>query len=69
MVIPLQKLSEKFPGLHVYTGIIDPKVNEKGLRGLSGCWVCLVRWVVRFSGWLVAFWGVLFFVDWLLFLA
>lgn len=26
----LQKLSEKFPGLHVYTGIIDPIVNEKG---------------------------------------
>ncbi|GMY14477.1 uracil phosphoribosyltransferase isoform X2 [Fagus crenata] len=26
----LQKLSEKFPGLHVYTGIIDPTVNEKG---------------------------------------
>ncbi|CAN1275495.1 Uracil phosphoribosyltransferase, partial [Linum perenne] len=26
----LQKLSEKFPGLHVYTGIIDPDVNEKG---------------------------------------
>ncbi|XP_039016174.1 uracil phosphoribosyltransferase-like isoform X2 [Hibiscus syriacus] len=23
-------LSEKFPGLHVYTGIIDPTVNEKG---------------------------------------
>ncbi|KAG5068824.1 hypothetical protein JHK85_001201 [Glycine max] len=27
----LQKLSEQFPGLHVYTGIIDPEVNEKGL--------------------------------------
>ncbi|KAE9588747.1 putative uracil phosphoribosyltransferase [Lupinus albus] len=26
----LQKLSEQFPGLHVYTGIIDPIVNEKG---------------------------------------
>ncbi|XP_072968118.1 uracil phosphoribosyltransferase-like [Typha angustifolia] len=26
----LQKLSEKFPGLHVYTGMIDPDVNEKG---------------------------------------
>ncbi|XP_019430806.1 PREDICTED: uracil phosphoribosyltransferase isoform X1 [Lupinus angustifolius] len=26
----LQKLSEQFPGLHVYTGIIDPVVNEKG---------------------------------------
>ncbi|XP_038880874.1 uracil phosphoribosyltransferase isoform X2 [Benincasa hispida] len=26
----LQKLSEKFPGLHVYTGIIDQTVNEKG---------------------------------------
>ncbi|KAL8152727.1 hypothetical protein V2J09_010487 [Rumex salicifolius] len=26
----LQKLSEKFPGLHVYTGTIDPTVNEKG---------------------------------------
>ncbi|XP_022950006.1 uracil phosphoribosyltransferase [Cucurbita moschata] len=26
----LKKLSEKFPGLHVYTGIIDPTVNEKG---------------------------------------
>lgn len=26
----LQKLSEKFPGLHVYSGIIDPTVNEKG---------------------------------------
>ncbi|KAJ7961369.1 Uracil phosphoribosyltransferase [Quillaja saponaria] len=26
----LQKLSEQFPGLHVYTGIIDPTVNEKG---------------------------------------
>ncbi|XP_068643865.1 uracil phosphoribosyltransferase [Aristolochia californica] len=26
----LQKLNEKFPGLHVYTGIIDPTVNEKG---------------------------------------
>ncbi|RZC93581.1 hypothetical protein C5167_007620 [Papaver somniferum] len=27
----LQKLSENFPGLHVYTGTIDPTVNEKGL--------------------------------------
>ncbi|KAL2527546.1 Uracil phosphoribosyltransferase [Abeliophyllum distichum] len=27
----LQKLSEKFPGLHVYAGIIDPTVNDKGL--------------------------------------
>ncbi|KAK8685437.1 hypothetical protein V6N13_041438 [Hibiscus sabdariffa] len=27
----LQKLSEEFPGLRVYTGIIDPAVNEKGL--------------------------------------
>lgn len=26
----LQKLSESFPGLHVYTGIIDPTVNDKG---------------------------------------
>ncbi|XP_022151469.1 uracil phosphoribosyltransferase [Momordica charantia] len=26
----LQKLSEKFPGLQVYTGIIDPTVNDKG---------------------------------------
>lgn len=26
----LQKLSEQFPGLHVYTGIIDPTVNDKG---------------------------------------
>ncbi|KAF9591306.1 hypothetical protein IFM89_003618 [Coptis chinensis] len=26
----LQKLSEKFPGLQVYTGTIDPTVNEKG---------------------------------------
>ncbi|XP_010528544.1 PREDICTED: uracil phosphoribosyltransferase [Tarenaya hassleriana] len=26
----LKKLNEKFPGLHVYTGIIDPEVNEKG---------------------------------------
>ncbi|RLM99880.1 uracil phosphoribosyltransferase-like [Panicum miliaceum] len=26
----LQKLNNKFPGLHVYTGIIDPEVNEKG---------------------------------------
>ncbi|KAF3449073.1 hypothetical protein FNV43_RR09797 [Rhamnella rubrinervis] len=26
----LQKLSENFPGLHVYTGIIDPTVNDKG---------------------------------------
>ncbi|KAI3946329.1 hypothetical protein MKW98_010453 [Papaver atlanticum] len=28
----LQKLSENFPGLHVYTGTIDPTVNEKGGR-------------------------------------
>lgn len=26
----LQKLSEKFPGLQIYAGIIDPTVNEKG---------------------------------------
>ncbi|KAG9157872.1 hypothetical protein Leryth_000047 [Lithospermum erythrorhizon] len=26
----LEKLSDKFPGLHVYSGIIDPTVNEKG---------------------------------------
>ncbi|PON90800.1 Phosphoribosyltransferase-like [Trema orientale] len=26
----LQKLSENFPGLQVYTGIIDPTVNDKG---------------------------------------
>ncbi|XP_051132056.1 uracil phosphoribosyltransferase isoform X2 [Andrographis paniculata] len=26
----LQKLSEKFPGLHVYSGIIDPTVDERG---------------------------------------
>lgn len=26
----LKKLSEKFPGLHVYTGIIDATVNDKG---------------------------------------
>ncbi|KAK4478529.1 hypothetical protein RD792_014010 [Penstemon davidsonii] len=26
----LQKLSEKFPGLHVYAGILDPTVNDKG---------------------------------------
>ncbi|XP_027066309.1 uracil phosphoribosyltransferase isoform X1 [Coffea arabica] len=26
----LQKLSEKFPGLHVYAGNIDPTVNDKG---------------------------------------
>ncbi|WJX43131.1 uracil phosphoribosyltransferase [Trifolium repens] len=26
----LEKLSEQFPGLHVYTGIIDPTVNDKG---------------------------------------
>lgn len=26
----LQKLSENFPGLHVYSGIIDPTVNDKG---------------------------------------
>ncbi|KAI4354566.1 hypothetical protein L6164_003417 [Bauhinia variegata] len=26
----LQKLSEQFPGLHVYAGIIDPTVNDKG---------------------------------------
>ncbi|KAK2972295.1 hypothetical protein RJ640_014353, partial [Escallonia rubra] len=33
----LQKLSDKFPGLHVYAGIIDPTVNEKGfiLPGLG----------------------------------
>ncbi|KAL1545547.1 uracil phosphoribosyltransferase [Salvia divinorum] len=26
----LQKLGKKFPGLHVYAGILDPTVNEKG---------------------------------------
>ncbi|PKU69421.1 uracil phosphoribosyltransferase isoform X1 [Dendrobium catenatum] len=26
----LQKLSTKFPGIHVYTGMIDPVVNEHG---------------------------------------
>ncbi|WOL04679.1 uracil phosphoribosyltransferase-like [Canna indica] len=26
----LQKLSNKFPGIHVYAGMIDPVVNEKG---------------------------------------
>ncbi|XP_065854426.1 uracil phosphoribosyltransferase isoform X2 [Euphorbia lathyris] len=26
----LQKLSDKFPGIHVYTGIIDPTVDERG---------------------------------------
>ncbi|PKI43435.1 hypothetical protein CRG98_036192 [Punica granatum] len=26
----LQKLSENFPGLHVYTGTIDPTLNDKG---------------------------------------
>ncbi|XP_027174872.1 uracil phosphoribosyltransferase [Coffea eugenioides] len=26
----LQKLSEKFPGLHVYAGNIDPALNDKG---------------------------------------
>lgn len=26
----LQKLSEKFPGLHIYTGAIDEVLNEKG---------------------------------------
>ncbi|THU49116.1 hypothetical protein C4D60_Mb06t06150 [Musa balbisiana] len=26
----LRKLSQKFPGLHVYTGIVDPILNEKG---------------------------------------
>ncbi|THG13905.1 hypothetical protein TEA_016060 [Camellia sinensis var. sinensis] len=26
----LQKLSENFPGLHVYAGIIDPTVNDQG---------------------------------------
>ncbi|XP_047332409.1 uracil phosphoribosyltransferase [Impatiens glandulifera] len=33
----LQKLNENFPGLHVYTGIIDPTVNDKGfiLPGLG----------------------------------
>ncbi|CAI9766253.1 unnamed protein product [Fraxinus pennsylvanica] len=33
----LQKLSEKFPGLHVYAGILDPTVNDKGfiLPGLG----------------------------------
>ncbi|KAK6943024.1 hypothetical protein RJ641_028401 [Dillenia turbinata] len=27
----LQKLSKKFPGLHVYAGALDPIVNEKGI--------------------------------------
>ncbi|KAK1265441.1 Uracil phosphoribosyltransferase [Acorus gramineus] len=33
----LQKLSERYPGLHVYAGIIDPTINEKGyiLPGLG----------------------------------
>eukprot|EP00850_Spirogloea_muscicola_P009766 SM000055S18300 [mRNA] locus=s55:729092:731923:+ [translate_table: standard] len=26
----LKQLSEKFPGLHVYTGVIDPELNDKG---------------------------------------
>ena len=26
----LQKLNDKFPGLKVYTGIIDPELNDKG---------------------------------------
>ncbi|KAL9153103.1 hypothetical protein ABFS82_10G027200 [Erythranthe guttata] len=26
----IRKLSEKFPGVHVYAGIVDPVVNEKG---------------------------------------
>ncbi|KAK6120328.1 hypothetical protein DH2020_046019 [Rehmannia glutinosa] len=26
----LQKLSENFPGLHVYAGILDPSINDKG---------------------------------------
>ncbi|KAL8517489.1 hypothetical protein ACS0TY_015658 [Phlomoides rotata] len=26
----LQKLSENFPGLHVYSGILDPSLNDKG---------------------------------------
>lgn len=26
----LEKLSEQFPGLHVYTGIIDPVLNDQG---------------------------------------
>lgn len=26
----LEKLSQNFPGLHVYTGIIDPGLNDKG---------------------------------------
>nr|GLL36955.1 uracil phosphoribosyltransferase-like [Ipomoea trifida]GMC69331.1 uracil phosphoribosyltransferase [Ipomoea batatas]GMD46527.1 uracil phosphoribosyltransferase [Ipomoea batatas] len=26
----LQRLREKFPGLHVYAGTVDPKINEKG---------------------------------------
>ncbi|URE13639.1 uracil phosphoribosyltransferase [Musa troglodytarum] len=26
----LRKLSQKYPGLHVYTGIVDPILNEKG---------------------------------------
>ncbi|KAL8208503.1 hypothetical protein R6Q57_007915 [Mikania cordata] len=27
----LSKLSEKYPGLHVYTGIIDPTLTDKGM--------------------------------------
>ncbi|KVI12158.1 uracil phosphoribosyltransferase [Cynara cardunculus var. scolymus] len=27
----LQKLSEKYPGLHVYAGIIDPTITDKGM--------------------------------------
>ncbi|GJZ40042.1 uracil phosphoribosyltransferase [Tanacetum coccineum] len=27
----LQKLSEKYPGLHVYAGIIDPSLTDKGM--------------------------------------
>lgn len=27
----LQKLSEKYPGLHVYAGIIDPTLTDKGM--------------------------------------
>eukprot|EP00850_Spirogloea_muscicola_P012129 SM000077S21603 [mRNA] locus=s77:431609:434464:- [translate_table: standard] len=26
----LKQLGEKFPGLHVYTGVIDPELNDKG---------------------------------------
>jgi uracil phosphoribosyltransferase len=26
----LEKLSKKFPGLHVYTGMIDEELNDKG---------------------------------------